>query len=57
MAHSIRLFTITLKRLNLEPPNLVTYSFYLSITFWQNFDEINSQGVAAAVFDMRISKN
>ena len=40
-----------LKRLNLANPNLVTFSSYLSDTFWHNFKKINSpRGVAAVVF-------
>ena len=40
LARTIRLLNITLKRLNLVPPSLVTFSFYLSDTFWRNFSKI-----------------
>ena len=54
LAWTIRLLTITLKRLYLAPPNLVNFSFYLLDTFWQNFSKIDSPGgVAAVVFEMR----
>ena len=36
--------TITLKRLNLAPPNLVIFSFYLLVTFCQNFSKVNLPG-------------
>ena len=39
---TIRLLAITLKRLYLAPPSLVTFSFYLLDTFWQNFSKIDS---------------
>ena len=41
LAWTITLLTITLKRLNLAPPNLATFSFFLLVTFWQNFNKIN----------------
>ena len=44
MAQTIRSLTITLTWLNLAPPNLVTSSFYLLGTFWQNFSKISSPG-------------
>ena len=50
MAPTVRLLTITLKRLNLAPPNLVTFSFYLLDTFWQNFSQINSPGGCCSRF-------
>ena len=55
MARTIRLLTITLKRLYLAPPNLAIFCFYLSDTFWQNFSKIDSpgEGAAAAVFEMK----
>ena len=40
LAKTIGFLTITLKRLYLEPPNLLTFSFYLFDTFWQNFIKI-----------------
>ena len=53
LARTIRLLIITLKRLNLARPNLVTLTFYLLVTVWQNFNKISSSGgVAAAVFEM-----
>ena len=33
LAWTIRLLTVTLKRLNLAPPNLVTFNFYRLVTF------------------------
>ena len=45
-----------LKRLNLAPPDLVTFSSYLLVTFWQNFNKINSPGGCGAVSEMRISE-
>ena len=54
LARIIRLSTTTLKWLYLAPPNFVTFCFYLLDTFWQNFSEIDSPGVVAAVvFEMR----
>ena len=54
LARSIMLLTITLNRLYLAPPNLVTFCSYLLDTFWQNFSKIDSPGGAAAVvFEMR----
>ena len=38
----IGLLTITLKRLYLDPQNLVTLCFYLLDTFWQSFSKIDS---------------
>ena len=38
---TIRLLTITQKRLNLASPNLATFSFYLLGTFSQNFSKIS----------------
>ena len=57
MARPIRLLTRTLKRLYLAPPNLVTFSFWLLDTFWQNFSKIGSPGGAAVVFEMRHLEN
>ena len=57
-ARSIRLLTITLKRLYLAPPNLVTFSFYLLDTFWQNFSKIDSPGGCCSCFlKSDVSKN
>ena len=42
LAQTIRLLTIILKRPSLAPPDLVTFCFYLSETFWQNFSKIDS---------------
>ena len=54
LSWTIRLLTITLQRLYLAPPNLVTSCFYLSDTFWNSFSKIDSpRGVAAVVFEMR----
>ena len=44
MAQIIRLSTITLKRLSLALPNLLSVSFYLLDTFCQTFSKINSLG-------------
>ena len=44
LARTIRLLTITLRRLYLAPENLATFSFYLLDTFWQNFIKIDSPG-------------
>ena len=56
LVRTIRLWTITLKRLYLAPLGLATFSLYLLDTFWQNFSKINLPGggrVAAFVFEMR----
>ena len=37
LARAIRLWTITLKRLYLAPPNLVTFNFLSVRHIWQNF--------------------
>ena len=50
LARTIRLLTITLKQLNLAPPNLVTFTFYLLVTFWQNFNKINLPGGLLGLF-------
>ena len=51
---TIRLLTITHKRLFLALPKMVTFSFYLLRTFWQNFSKISSSGGdPVAVFEMR----
>ena len=50
LARTIRLLTITLKWLCLAPPNLVTFSFYLLDTFWQNFSKIDSPGELLQLF-------
>ena len=47
---TIRLFTITLKRLILAYSNLVTFSSYLFGTFWQNFRKIHSSGGCCSCF-------
>ena len=57
LARTIRSLTITLKRLYLAPPNLVTFCFYLLDTFWQILAKSIHQGVAAVVFEMRRLKN
>ena len=41
LARTIRLLTITLKRLYQAPPNLVTFCFHLLNRFWQNFSKID----------------
>ena len=46
LAQTIRLLTITL----LAPPNLVTFSFHLLDTFWQNFSKIDSPGGRCSCF-------
>ena len=54
LAWTIRLLTITLKQLNLAPPNLVTFTFNLLVTFLQNFKKFDLPWrVAASVFEMR----
>ena len=60
LTRTIRLLTITLKRLNLAPSNLLTFSFNLLVTFWQNSNKINSPprgggggGVCCSCFEMR----
>ena len=50
LACSIGLLTITLKRLYLAPPNLESFSFYPSDTFWQNFSKIDSPGELLQLF-------
>ena len=50
LARTIRLLTITLNPLYLAPPNLVTFSFYLLDTFWQNFGKIDSPGGLLQLF-------
>ena len=50
MAQTTRLLIITLKRLNVAPPNLVTFSFYLLVTFWQNVNKISSPGGLLQLF-------
>ena len=50
LARTIRLLSITLKRLYLAPPNLVTCSFYLLDTIQQNFSKINSPGGLLQLF-------
>ena len=50
LAQIIRLLTVTLKRLYLAPPNLVTFCFYLLATFWQNFSKIDSPGGLLQLF-------
>ena len=52
----IRLLTVTLKRLILAYPKLVTISFYLLGTFWQNPRKIHSPGGCYIVFKMKCLK-
>ena len=52
LARTIRLLAITQKRLNLAPPNLVTFSFYLLGTFWEHFSKSIHQEVAAVIFEI-----
>ena len=49
VARTIRLLTVTLELLNLAHPNLVTFTFYLLGTFWQNFRKIYSPIEVAVV--------
>ena len=42
LAQTIRLLTVIIKRLILAYPDLVTVSFYLLGTFWQNSKKIHS---------------
>ena len=56
MARTIRLL-ITQKRLNLAPPKLVTFGFYLLGVFWQNFSKINSPGGCWGRFRNEMSGN
>ena len=50
LARTIKLLTITLKRLFLAPPDLATFSFYLLDTFWQNFSKVDSPGGCCSCF-------
>ena len=43
-------------KLNLAPPNLVTFSFYLLGTFWQNFSKISSPGGCCSCFINEMSR-
>ena len=56
LAQTIRLLTITLKQLYLSPLNLVTFSFDLLDTFWQNFSKIESPGSCCSCFWNQISR-
>ena len=60
LARTIRLLTITLKRLYLAPLNFVTFCVYVLDTFWHNFSKIDPPqggGVAAVVLEMRRLEN
>ena len=50
LAQTIRLLTVTLRRLNLAHPNVVTCTFYLLGIFWQNLRKIDSPGGLLQLF-------
>ena len=53
LTQTIRLLTITIKRLYLAPTNLVTLLFIYYTHFSRILTKFIHQGVAAAVFEMR----
>ena len=57
VARTIRLLTITLKRLHLALPNLVTFCFFFLLdTFWQKFNKIDSPWGLLQIFFNEMSR-